>query len=260
MANKGEWSLHPDLFRFPLSLKREGLVLAEHVLDDAKMLLKTTQININTWLTIAHDAVRLTCTQVPAQARASVAQFEWVVPSPACIGFYESDAATAAERKDSELARFQRQTESLRLLARDTQLWHARRVQPKNIMDAAAHACLPTTNFEPPMVDATVDIEVSGNIKDESIFPEPQYPDYTAYLIVTILSFKGSVPSVWRDRGIADVNEPFAIMIHTRCPWSDDGAIDLDEKDVGRATVFGCVKEDESKMYEIWSDWVFRVA
>jgi hypothetical protein len=46
-------------------LKREGLVLAEHVIDDAKMLLKTTQININTWLTIAHDAVRGDCLLAP---------------------------------------------------------------------------------------------------------------------------------------------------------------------------------------------------
>ena len=52
------------------------------------------------------------------------------------------------------------------------------------------------------MIDATVDIEVSGNVKDPSIFPEPQHDDYVAYLIVTVLSFKGSVPKVWRDRGI----------------------------------------------------------
>lgn len=59
MANRNEWTLHPSLFRFPEELRRGGFSLAEHVLDDSKMLMKTTQININTWLTIAHDAVRV---------------------------------------------------------------------------------------------------------------------------------------------------------------------------------------------------------
>lgn len=110
------------------------------------------------------------------------------------------------------------------------------------------------------MVDATVDIEVSGNIKDESIFPEPQFEPYTAYLTVTVLSFKGSIPSVWRDRGIIDVNEPFAILIHSRCKWSADSMINLTEQDYGRAHVFRCIESDESILYESWSDWVFRVA
>jgi hypothetical protein len=54
-------------------------------------------------------------------------------------------------------------------------MWHARQVLPKHIADPAAHACLPDTAIVPPMVDATMDIEVSGNLKDETIFPEPQY-------------------------------------------------------------------------------------
>jgi hypothetical protein len=110
------------------------------------------------------------------------------------------------------------------------------------------------------MVDATMDIEVSGNIKDESIFPEPQYDPYTAYLVVTILSFKGSVPEIWKRRGIKDVNEPFAVLIHSRCPWSSSGQLALEEKDYGQAKVFGCIQDDEYTMYELWSDWVFRVA
>jgi hypothetical protein len=90
LNNKGDWSLHPQLFRFPHDLKRDGFLLAEHVLDDAKMLMKTCQININTWLTIAHDAVAPLCQRVQLDARASIAQFEWIVPSPACVGIYES--------------------------------------------------------------------------------------------------------------------------------------------------------------------------
>lgn len=78
---------------------------------------------------------------------------------------------------------------------------------------------------------------------------------------MTVLSFKGSVPKVWRDRGIQGVNEAFAILVHSMCPFSEDGALELSEKDLGTATrVFGCVERDESKMYEIWSDWTFRVA
>lgn len=110
------------------------------------------------------------------------------------------------------------------------------------------------------MVDATVDIEVCGNIKDESIFPEPQFEPYTAYLTVTVLSFKGTVPQVWRDKGIAKTNEPFAILIHSRCPWSSDGMLDLSPRDLGNAKVYRCIERDESIMYEIWSDWVFRIA
>lgn len=29
---------------------------------------------------------------------------------------------------------------------------------------------------------------------------------------------------------------------------------------MGAAKVYGCVEDDESRMYELWSDWVFRVA
>jgi hypothetical protein len=65
---------------------------------------------------------------------------------------------------------------------------------------------------------------------------------------------------VWRDRGVKNVNEPFAIMIHSRCPWSADLRLDVDERDLGAAAVYGCVEPDESVMYELWSDWVFRVA
>ncbi len=158
------------------------------------------------------------------------------------------------------MSMFVRGTDSLNLLERDAQLWHARRVVPRHIRDESFCQCLPVSAFEPPIVDATVDIEVSGNIRDESIFPEPQFPDYTAYLIVTILSFKGSVPQTWKDRGVTDVNEPFAIMVHSRCAWADDNALELDERDAGRAKIFGCIEKDESRMYELWSDWVFRVA
>jgi hypothetical protein len=173
LNNKGDWTLHPQLFRFPADLKREGFLLAEHVIDDAKMLLKTCQININTWLTIAHDAVAPLCQKVPSDARASIAQFEWIVPSPSCIGIYESSPQLVKEAKDPMMAMFERATDSSLLLERDTRLWHAKRVHPKHIGDEALHSCLPSSSFEPPMVDATVDIEVSGNIRDESIFPEP---------------------------------------------------------------------------------------
>jgi hypothetical protein len=113
------------------------------------------------------------------------------------------------------------------LLDQDRALWHVLKVNPKHISNPLLHACLVDSKLPPPMVDATVDIEVSGNIKDESIFPEPQFDAYTAYLVVTILSFKGKVPSVWKDRGIDSVNEPFAILVHSRCAWSSDHMLNL---------------------------------
>jgi hypothetical protein len=64
----------------PFEIKRQGFYLAEHTLDEAKMIIKTMQININTWLTIAHDAVRFECSECPRESRASIAQFEWIVP------------------------------------------------------------------------------------------------------------------------------------------------------------------------------------
>ena len=58
---------------------------------------------------------------------------------------------------------------------------------------------------------------------------------------MTILSFRGSVPGVWRDKGITGVNEPFAVLVHSRCMWSSDGALELNEDDVKQSRVFGCV-------------------
>lgn len=58
LSNRDDWTVHPKLFRFPFEWKRAGFYLAEHILDEPKMLMKTMQLNINTWLTIAHDAVR----------------------------------------------------------------------------------------------------------------------------------------------------------------------------------------------------------
>jgi hypothetical protein len=110
------------------------------------------------------------------------------------IGLFKSDPSLAAEPKTSERALFARATTSDVLLERDSALWHARQVVPKHIASASVHACLPDTLIVPPIVDATMDIEVSGNLKDETIFPEPQFDQYTAYLVCTILSFKGSVP------------------------------------------------------------------
>lgn len=80
LLDRDTWSIHPRLFMLPFEIKRQGFYLAEHTLDEAKMIIKTMQININTWLTIAHDAVRFECSECPRESRASIAQFEWIVP------------------------------------------------------------------------------------------------------------------------------------------------------------------------------------
>lgn len=108
LSKTDNWTIHPHLFRFPWHFKHHGFTLAEHVIDDAKLFMKTTQININQWLTIAHDATRQLCVRQPDDTRASIAQFEWIIPSASLLGLFESNSVLASEEKDLQLDSFVR--------------------------------------------------------------------------------------------------------------------------------------------------------
>jgi len=73
LSKREQWTMHPKLFRFPHELRAKGLILAEHVVDDVKMFLKTTQININSWLTIAHEAAVRASVAINDHERATTA-------------------------------------------------------------------------------------------------------------------------------------------------------------------------------------------
>jgi hypothetical protein len=128
LSKRDAWTIHPKLFRFPYEMRAKGLVLAEHVLDDVKLFLKTTQININSWLTLAHASALAASQRAVDTARATTAQFEWLVESAAHLALYSSHASAATERplRVEPSTRLAPST----LLDYDRARWHARTIGP----------------------------------------------------------------------------------------------------------------------------------
>lgn len=260
LMNRDQWGQCVQLSALPQRLRQFGFYLAEHRFDESTMVQKTLQINVNQWLTIAHAPGLHGARAVPEAQRFSLAQFEWLLEGVHCLGIYrvEPEMALTPARAPASWARGAPPARAT-MLEYDRARFHAPTVWPIDIADWRQRAVLRSSTWIPPKVDATVDIEVAGSLQDASIFPEPQHEPYAAYLVVTILSFKGSVPSVWRDRGVEKPNEPFAVLVHACCDWSRAATLELREEDVMRSRVYACVEPDEARMLERWSDWVFRV-